>query len=214
MAYRLPSSDLAGALAECARAFGAGSHDMTPVYLAFESHPELDLADAVLVEAMLQETDLRGGNLENALLMDACANGASFREANLNGANLTKAELTEADFSDASARGARFSRAILDRARLDAGDLSHAALDQADCSGASLRNANLEAADLRRANLSGADLSGAQLRGAKLDLAVLDSSTRLTGASGLDEVSADSLVFERQRLDGQHARDLLRKLAR
>jgi hypothetical protein len=100
-----------------------------------QAHPDskVDLCQADLRRAILEETDLRDSDLTGANLAAARLAGSD-----LTGANITIARLTGADLLLASVRG---------------GDL-----DAADLVGA-----NLEGADLRGANRKGALLVGANL---------------------------------------------------
>lgn len=102
--------------------------------LAREKLIEKDRIDAVTAA----NHNLRGANLDNALLK-----GLDLRFVQLWEASLERADLRGVDFRDAN-------------------------LVQTIMSGADLRNADLRRADLREANLIGANLRGADLRGARL----------------------------------------------
>jgi uncharacterized protein YjbI with pentapeptide repeats len=103
--------------------------------------------------------DLRGINLDNAIL-----NGISFRSATLRNASLTNSSLHGANFSNAELSGAQFEHSDLMSA-----DLTRAILTGADLAGANLVDANLQDADLRAANLTGANVSPDQLAKAVTD---------------------------------------------
>ena len=97
----------------------------------FSYEKENNTLKKTVLEAIINNADLRYANL---------------RYANLSGANLRYADLRYADLSGAN----------LSNANLSGADLSNANLSNADLSGANLSNANLSNADLRYANLSGA----------------------------------------------------------
>jgi len=90
--------------------------------------------------------DLRGAELQGAIVEDA-----DLRKAILSGANFYKASLSGANLLDASLSGTYLLKADLLYANLSGADLH-----EAELRGADLRNANLQNADLRRAILSGA----------------------------------------------------------
>jgi uncharacterized protein YjbI with pentapeptide repeats len=98
----------------------------------------------------LEPLDLRGANLEDAVL-----EGAELSYANLEGVNL---------------KGADLYWVILFGANLKKSNLENASLNGADLKEASLRGANLKNADLGPDNLGGVT----QLQGADLTDAVLD----------------------------------------
>ncbi|NCS18950.1 MAG: pentapeptide repeat-containing protein [Microcystis aeruginosa G11-06] len=165
--------------AELIKAIREGTIDKTTLQ-------QVDLSGAFLREAILRganlsDADLRGANLSVANLRGANLSDADLRGANLRGANLSVANLRGANLSDADLRGANLSVADLSDA-----DLRGANLSVADLSGADLRKANLSGANLSDADLRGANLSDADLRGAIL------SDADLSGAdlSGADLIGA------------------------
>jgi hypothetical protein len=115
----------------------------------------IDLHQATLSGANLNDVNLRGATLYNAWLLRANLNNAS-----LDGANLGNAQVHDADLSDATLRGADFFGAVLKNT--------------------DLRGADLTGATLRRTNLSGADLRTTKgLTQEQLNVACVDDSTRL-----------------------------------
>jgi len=117
------------------------------------SHAMLDDANlrlamldrANLDSASLKKADLHNAWLDDAMLRGAHLSGANLTLANLNGANLYDADLTDATLDEANAIGTYFGDACLQRAQL--------------------RHAILSGANLNRTDLSGADLTGAHVYG-------------------------------------------------
>jgi uncharacterized protein YjbI with pentapeptide repeats len=153
---------------------------------------EANLEHANLQEADLTVADLRGANLEHASLWRARLELANLRGANLERAYLEEADLAVADLrganlESASLRGASLREANLEQANLrstrlqganmELADLSQADLERADLDDADLRRANLRGANLESASLSGANLEGANLEGANLGKAYLGGAT-------------------------------------
>jgi hypothetical protein len=120
----------------------------------------------------LSRTTMIGTRLEDAILREACFDGAR-----LVGAHLERADCYRARFVRASLRDAHLESASLYRAHLERAYLGGARL-----AGASLYRANLEGADLRDADLVGADstsASPADLRRAFLGTATTLDRVRL-----------------------------------
>lgn len=126
------------------------------------------------VRCLMNERQLTGVDLRNAVLR-----GSSFSRGDLSGANL----------SGVDARRTKFVSANLQNARLDGASLRDADLTKADLSGASLRNTDLREARLFRANLKGANLTGARLDGADLWNADLSGATWVDGSTVCGENS-------------------------
>jgi uncharacterized protein YjbI with pentapeptide repeats len=123
---------------------------------------------AVLCKMDLYKRDLKGLNLMNANL-----NGAVLEEANLQGANLSFAKLQEAWLAGADLSHATLSNADLKGADLFDAIMHNAKLDRADLRGAKLgraklQNADLTAAVLDEARLIDTELSDATLTGVSL----------------------------------------------
>jgi len=97
--------------------------------------------------------DLRQADLRGAMLQDANLAGCSLREVDMSRANLHGSDLSSSDLRGADLEGA---------------DLSSAVLAGSSLRGALLPGANLQATDLTGANLRGTDLSGSSLNGADL----------------------------------------------
>ena len=146
--------------------------------LQFANLKGANLEGAVLVFTNLKGANLEGANLGGAYLMDAHLN-----HANLGGANLGGAYLNRANLNVANLEGANLKNAHLENTMPVAANLKAANLENAHLEGAMLIYANLESADLRNANLKdtsleSADLRNANLRGAKLEGASLKSANR------------------------------------
>lgn len=157
----------------------------------------LNLADAVLDRARLEEADLSGANLRRANLTGAVGRSAAFAGAILEEAELAEADLSGADFrgivagqasfrdamledarfGEASLRFAHFPRALLDGADFAGADLWGADFTGADADYTSFRQARLDEANLSDVNLTHADFEGATLTKARL------VGSRLRGAS-------------------------------
>jgi uncharacterized protein YjbI with pentapeptide repeats len=152
----------------------------------------LDMRDATLTGADLEQADLGRANLEAAL-----AHHARFRRAELRAANLTRLAASGADFSgaillrvsaqDADFRNADFTRADLSGSLLGKARFENAILTDAHLTAANLWKANLEGAHIEKAVFVGANLEDACLKGLKLRLALFGDN-RFGGAdlSGCD----------------------------
>ena len=138
-----------------------------------------------LDSANLSGANLIGANLSGANLSHADLSYASLFDANLSGANLNGADLRYAGFIGADLRSAGFIGADLSDAYSRYADFRYARLSGADLSyadlfGADLRYADLRGADLRGASLVGADLGSALLSGADLRYADLGKIINIT----------------------------------
>jgi hypothetical protein len=102
--------------------------------------------------------DLREANLENA---------------NLNELDLHRADLSHANLQSATLRSANLERAELGQANLQEADLRQTNLQRADLSLAKLQEAHLSESQLQEAILYRADLQGADMRWADLQRARL-----------------------------------------
>jgi hypothetical protein len=145
----------------------------------------------------LSNADLSGANLEEMML-----HGANLSYASLNGANLYGADLSQANLSFAELNKANLAYAMLDGANLNGAELLRANFHLAK-----LRETNLREAFLLEANLNDADLYKANLNGANLNKAILVGAhlreANLTGCK-IYGVSAWGLILE-----GAKQRDLL-----
>ena len=146
-----------------------------------------DLQDAILAGADLSHADLTDANLTGANLQHVDLEGAKRAEpsyddlgdADLSYANLTRADLTRAVLDGAALGEANLTDANLTDAFLVEADLSYADLTRADLTNAFLADAYLVFADFTDAIFVGADLTDANLTDAKLRRA------KLKGAIGL-----------------------------
>ena len=196
--------DLAGLALGSAALTSRGDPQAPPRWWARDTGG-LDLAQADLADARLEETDLSGANLRRASLAGALARSAGFagaclEEADFAGADLSGARFTgiaggqasfreamleDADFSGATMRFARLDKALLDGARFEDADLWGTDFTGADADDSVFRKARLDEANLSDCNLTGADFEGASLKKARL------VGSRLRGAN-----------FSGARLDG------------
>ena len=125
----------------------------------------------------LRYTNLRGANLDEAMLQRALLVGANLQRARFREANLEHAYLIEADLEGAFFVWAKLQGASFKDANLRGAELQQADLMLADLTRARLQGANFEEAKLPFANLEGANLQQAGLRSAKLPM------SRLKGAN-------------------------------
>jgi uncharacterized protein YjbI with pentapeptide repeats len=121
-----------------------------------------------LKEEKLENTHLKGINLQQAVLVGSSFEGASLDNANMAGADLSKANFHKADMKSAQLQSANLQGANLDRAFLKGANLSRTNLTNAVLYGAMLAGANLSEANLEGASLFDADFEGANLEGANL----------------------------------------------
>ena len=128
-------------------------------------NPEVSVT---LKEEKLENSHLKGVNLQQAVLAGSSFEGASLDNANMAGADLNAANFHKADMKSAQLQGANLHGANLDRAFLKGANLSKANLSNAVLYGAILDGANLSGANLEGASLFDADLEGANLQGTNL----------------------------------------------
>ena len=148
----------------------------TLVLPGFNIYEALKIEDPKKVEWKQHLVDLRGRDLQSAVL-----DGAVLSRADLTGTWLQGASLTAAKLQGASLFAAKLQRARLYAAELQGADLSQAHLQGADLTSAQLQGADLSyallhVADLSYAQLQGADLMGAELQGAFLGTAELEAA--------------------------------------
>ncbi|QWR78158.1 pentapeptide repeat-containing protein [Candidatus Magnetomonas plexicatena] len=122
----------------------------------------------------LKDRDLRFGNFERAVFLNADFRGAkidkaNFRQANLQGANFDR----DLYYRNTSLQGANLWNANLQGAYLSGTNLQGAHLQYANLQGAHLGSADLVAAQLQGADLGYVNLQGAYLNGASLKCADL-----------------------------------------
>ena len=162
---------------------------------------------AILIRADFHETDLRGANLEGAILLEAnlsfaklqytMISGTNFQGANLLQANLTGSvshRYSDFDFLDPTKKSTHlqtnFVQTILEKgtlknAKLAFANFQNSNLKEASLDGADLRHASLLEADLHltsflETRLEGADLSSAKgLRDSQISRACIDKNTKL-----------------------------------
>jgi beta-lactamase regulating signal transducer with metallopeptidase domain len=127
---------------------------------------EANLEGANLENAKLMGADLKEANLKNAILTGAKLQGANLKEATLEGTVFTGAELTGADLKEVDLTGKDLRGIRLIGANLKEASLKRADLREADLRGVNIKEANLTGADLRETDLRGANLSEADIRGA------------------------------------------------
>ncbi|MBC1196802.1 pentapeptide repeat-containing protein [Microcystis aeruginosa BLCCF158] len=137
----------------------------------------VDLSLAILPNAVLTQTNLRGAILNDANLSGAILYSADLRETWFRQAYLREAYLRQADLRQANLRQANLTEADLTGADLKGADLTGAIYSDGTKwpdgydpqksgalrigPGAKLKGANLMGFDLREVDLKGADLTGA-----------------------------------------------------
>lgn len=210
--FHEPPEAVRAALDRSRRHLESGQREGQAASFAFESLTGLRLDDAVLTDALLQETDFSRSSLVAAQVCSATANGAVFVSADVSRANFKKAALVEASFAGALARDTRFqdcslTKTVFDRADLRGSDFEHAVL-----TGASFREADLQQANLTRATIRGADFTAAKLAGVVFDSTVLDNTTRFDGSTGLAEAVIRSVVTDQGTLYDAAAREQIARM--
>jgi uncharacterized protein YjbI with pentapeptide repeats len=139
------------------------------IKLAKEKGLTIDLSDADLFFAQLENVDLSGAHLNQANLMGAHLNGANLSGAQLKGAILVGTNLQQANLKNADLTGALLDRAQLSKADLTGAILHKATLFLTHVSGANMSNVNLTNAVIVRGLAGDATLIGADFRGAWID---------------------------------------------
>lgn len=170
--YRPPSDSIWGIPG--ARLAGADLHRMH----FYGDLRNVDLADADLRGAVLDECNLSGGTLRGAMLQHASmtflegarlvAPGIKAHGADLHYARLADSNLHSADLSGANLRSTVLTRSTLTDASLRGADLRDADLTAADLSGADLSLSRLQGANLSRCRLDAKQRAQAQAAGATL----------------------------------------------
>jgi uncharacterized protein YjbI with pentapeptide repeats len=123
-----------------------------------------DLNGAVLDNANLTKADLNNAQLNGVSLLGAQLQAASLYAAQLQGAKLGAAQLQGAVLTSAQLQNASLSSAHLEAAALD-----DAHLDNAVLTGVHVQSASFVNAILARASFDGANVEGASFAGATLD---------------------------------------------
>lgn len=133
-----------------------------------------DIGDGYLLGIELRQADLQQADLNNAKLQMADLEYAQLQQADLIGADLQSASLYGANLTHAQMIGANLQGATLWYATLQGADLEAAKMQDAK-----LIFADLKGADLREARLQGATLEGANLEGVKLTRRMLSPDCEL-----------------------------------
>ena len=167
---------------ECAAVLGDWLRKVVPMKLQGR-----DLRGADLQSAVLPISDLSNVQFQGARLGGAQLQGANLVGAQLQGVSLVGAQLQGASFFGAQLQGARLAgirlhgvdlfNVQMQGANLDWADLQNVNIAYTQLEGASLIGAQLQGASIRSVFLQGAVLNFAQLQGAFLNL------VRLQGAS-------------------------------
>lgn len=127
-----------------------------------------NLSGANLRKANLQGTQLEKANLQNVDLSDAVLYEARLEECNLKGAKASRARLQKAQLYRVNLTNADLLGALLRGAELRNSDLSFARLEETDLSQADFTSAKLKEANLLRSNLAGAVFRNVDLERANL----------------------------------------------
>jgi len=138
------------------------------------------------VPVVLAAADLHGVDLPEADMKGAVMEDVDLTEAKLQAANLSDADLTNADLSKANLEEATFEGASLNNADLHGANLSLLEKDERDALfGAPRRNeAGFSSASFVTVDqLADADLTGATLKGARVTREQLDQAASLEGAT-------------------------------
>jgi uncharacterized protein YjbI with pentapeptide repeats len=147
--------------------------------------------------------ELYGGDLRGADLNDALLCAAILRRVDLSCAQLARAQLQMADLSESLLVGAHLEEAVLNGASLLRADLRKAVLRRASLGRLQIPGRSNSAnavwpANLVGANLVGADLSGANLQGANLIHA--DLTDALLRSAVLLDAKTHKACFDRADL--------------
>lgn len=149
----------------------------------------------------LDQTNLSGVNLQEAILIEA-----SFFAANLERANFTKAQLAkaiflnaylpQANFTEANLLAATFREASVMNANFERANLTKSSFYAAHLQGSNFNGANLTGADLVAAILERANFSNANLTEASFVNVVDDYSTAMIEGAKFDNANLQGVVFE------------------
>lgn len=123
---------------------------------------------ASTVEAACTDSPAPGVVWTRCLLNERDLRGVALKDAVLRGSSFIRADLSGADLSGADGRNAKFVSARLETTRFAGADLKESDFTSADMTGADLRNADLSDARFYKTVLRDADLTGARLNDADI----------------------------------------------
>jgi len=134
-----------------------------------------------LTGARITDADLIGTDLTDAILLEIESSNVLFNFANLTRADLSGSRFTHASFNKSKLSHTNFTGAELQNANFTKAKLDNTIFIEAQLEDADFRNMDLRNAVMTGANLAGANLAGAILTGIKLTGANLRGAI-LTGA--------------------------------
>ncbi|MCY2958840.1 MAG: pentapeptide repeat-containing protein [Planctomycetota bacterium] len=180
----------AGDVAEFNRIRPAGSLDLTGLSVSKKNLRGVNLDDAVLARAALIQCDLTGATFRRALL-----DRSDLSKAKLQGATFSReSRLRYACLSEVQAQGANFEAADLTRADLTKANLSDARLSYTVLVDATLSGAVLDRAELFKAYMLGATIEDTSFKNAQLQEAMLRQAKGMNpDFSGANLTNADAL---------------------
>jgi uncharacterized protein YjbI with pentapeptide repeats len=160
-------SDLTGAFLKDAKARKATFHDTV-----------LQNVDARGIDLSGTEIDdlcqLKGIDLENAIMKKVIADRVNFVGAHMNGVDLEEAQMTKAVLEGVSMRFANLEGAVLEGVRANGVDMTGANVTDINAKEGQFKDAILEAVKGERANFTEAVMEGANLRGDKVKEAIME----------------------------------------
>ena len=157
-----------------------------------ENKESANFERARMGEANLAGGNFQGSNFRHADLRRVRSNEAIFSDSDLRGTNLTEAILV-----NVTARNANFKGSSLNNADLSESDFSYSSFVGADLIRSNCRNANFNYAKVLGADFADADLSestflGADLTDSNLRFAIVDG-VNFQGVQGLTQKQANSV---------------------
>ena len=158
--------------------------------------PESVLDGALLADADLSGTDLRGSSLVEADLEKATLIRTSLAGSRADSANFSRIEGYRTVFTAVSARGASFASAELQRADFTGADLTGADFERSELGRANFKGATITGTSFALANLARAEFQGAKFEGPIDFTRAFTLITRFDGvdlsqAKGLTQVQVD-----------------------
>ena len=176
---------------------------------------EINLAhrEASNIKLNLEQSYLRGANLENknlreAQLLGANLQGADLGLAKLDRANLKWARLQVAKLMHADLQMAHLNNAGLQGANLARAKLQGAHLDEAECHGANFRRAQLQKAYVWGAKFQAIILNGEELQGTQVIL----GKAMFTGGLTDEKIIEIQSILDQIVQDGLHDKGIAKAL--
>lgn len=142
------------------------------------------------------ETDLAGGDFQNADLSYRKLRGRNFHSAKLNGMNAVGSDFSESNFTMAQLMSVNASEAKFDDAKIVSAILS------SDFTRCSFRGASFTGSNIQQTNFTGADLRGASLANSTIDESSIFDEVQTDSATDFSRANVSRATSRRQLFSG------------